>query len=114
MEIHETAELFKTIKKHYSGFNASVEAVKETHRYLKDFPFEVACVNVDQHIMTEKFPPTIADIRGRLGEQFERQRSKERTESYLQQMELARACAAAPPEGFWEIGRARIRGEASE
>lgn len=64
MEKVEIARLYKKIKRYYPAFDASIEAVEDAHRYLKDVPFELADQNVDKHIMTERFPPTIADIRG--------------------------------------------------
>jgi hypothetical protein len=59
----EIARLYKKIKRYYPAFDASIEAVEDAYRYLKNVPFDVAEKNVDQHIMTEKFPPTIAEIR---------------------------------------------------
>lgn len=110
MEVIEVAELFKIIKRHYPSFDASVENVKSSHKYLRDFPFQAACQNVDQHILTERFPPTIADIRGRLGEQIERQRMKDEAESYSAQVELWKANCSPPPAGYFDTVRAKIRG----
>ncbi|MFW5436593.1 hypothetical protein [Paenibacillus apiarius] len=111
MKIDEAAELFKIIKRSYPSFDANVRNVKENFKYLRDFPFEVALENVDKHIMTERFPPTIADIRGRLGEQIERNRMKQETEEYFEQMEAWRQNAAPPPAGNLEKVRAILRGD---
>jgi hypothetical protein len=112
VKIDEAAELFKIIKRHYPGFDGSVQSVKENFKYLKDFPFEVALENVDKHIMTERFPPTIADIRGRLGEQIERNRMKQETDEYFGQLNDWRQKAAPPPPGNLEKVRSILkRGE---
>ncbi|WP_374019040.1 hypothetical protein ABU162_04635 [Paenibacillus thiaminolyticus] len=111
MKIDEAAELFKIIKRHYPNFDGSVQNVKENFRYLKDFPFEVAIDNVDKHIMTERFPPTIADIRGRLGEQIERNRMKQETDEYFDRLDAWRENAAPPPPGNLERVRALVKGE---
>lgn len=63
MEKIEIARLYRKIKRYYPAFDASIEAVEDAHKYLKDVPFDLADENVDRHIMTEKFPPTIAEIR---------------------------------------------------
>lgn len=72
MEITEVARLYKQIKRHYASFDGSVEAVKEDHPYLKDVTFEDAQRNVDKHILTQKFPPVIAEIRGTVQVQSDR------------------------------------------
>ncbi|TCZ76154.1 hypothetical protein E0485_15050 [Paenibacillus albiflavus] len=105
MELAEVAKLFKTVKKRYPSFDASLESVNECHKYLRDFPYDVAVANVDQHIMTDKFPPTISDIRGRLGEQQDRQRSKDAAQEYFEQLDAWKASAAPPPPGL----RGKIR-----
>lgn len=113
MRLDQVAELFKIIKRNYPSFDASVEHVKESLKYLEDFPFEAARENVDRHILTEKFPPTIAEIRGRLGDQIESQRSKEATASYFAQIELWKKNASPPPEGMRERIHALLRGDSA-
>lgn len=99
MEIAEVAKIFKIIKQKYASFDARVQSVQENFRYLRDIPFEVAVKNVDKHIMTDKFPPTIADIRGGLGEQLERQRSKDDTETLFTKLDEWALKSAPPPPG---------------
>jgi len=96
----EVAKILLTIKENYPSFDASKESVDRHLKYLKDFPFDVARENVHGHILTEKFPPTIADIRGRLGEQLDRQRMQENTDSFLSQLDNWSTKAAPPPSGL--------------
>lgn len=110
----EVIDLMKLIKRSYPGFDVSLEAVEHHEKYLRDFPFGAALQNLERHIKTERFPPTIADIRGRLGDQFESQRSKDEAAAYFAQVELWRRNAAPPPVGYWERGRRLIQGDANE
>lgn len=52
----EVAKLYKTIKKRYSNFDASLQAVEEDLDVLKDIPYEVAVSNFRKHFMTSDFP----------------------------------------------------------
>lgn len=106
----ETALLLMEIKKNYPSFDASVESVERHLKYLRDFPFTTAMENLEAHIMTERFPPTIADIRGRLGEQIERNRMKQETDEYFDQLDAWRQNAAPPPPGNLERVRNLIKG----
>ncbi|WP_366294338.1 hypothetical protein [Paenibacillus sp. AN1007] len=103
MDKAEVAQLFKKIKQRYPTFDASLEEVNECHKHLQDFPFETAIQNVDQHIKTEKWPPTISEIRGRLGEQIERDRMRDLTATYFAEREAAALNACPPPPG-WKDG----------
>lgn len=102
MEVVEIAELYKHIKKRFPFFDASVEKVKEDHKYLKDFPNDTAWENVSQYILTETTTPTIAHIRGRLGEQLERDRMRTATDRYFAEREEAAKHACPPPKGWKE------------
>ncbi|MGF7050391.1 hypothetical protein J2T13_004929 [Paenibacillus sp. DS2015] len=104
----EVAKLYKVIKKRYSNFDASLEAVEDDLGMLKDIPYEIARANVRQHIMTNDFPPKISQIRGRLGEQLERQRMREETQSYFAQLELWKRTAVPPPDGMREALHAKL------
>lgn len=59
----ELNKLFLIINNAYQNF--SIDEVKTTfwHKMLEDYSFEHAMNNLRQHVYTEKFPPTIADIR---------------------------------------------------
>ncbi|MEI2395623.1 replicative helicase loader/inhibitor [Paenibacillus phytohabitans] len=104
----EVAKLYKVIKKRYSNFDASLQAVEEDLDMLKDIPYEVAQSNFRQHIMTSDFPPKISQIRGRLGEQLERERMRKQTEELLQEMDISRLKAVPPPAGLKEEIYARL------
>lgn len=104
----EVAKLYKTIKKRYSNFDASLQAVEEDLGMLKDIPYDVAETNVRQHIMTSDFPPKISQIRGRLGEQLERERMRKQTEELIHEMDASRLMAVPPPVGLKEELYARL------
>ncbi|MCY9541827.1 replicative helicase loader/inhibitor [Paenibacillus alvei] len=105
----EVARLLLGIKQNYPSFDASAESVERHARYLRDIPFEVAKQNLDSHIMTERFPPTIADLRGRLGEQIERNRMKQETDEYFEKLDEWRKKAVPPPRGNLEKVRAILK-----
>jgi hypothetical protein len=109
VEIAEVAELFKLIKKHYAGFDGSVQNVKEFHPLLADFPYETAVQNVQKHIMTNDFPPRVSQIRGNVGEQETRQSELELTRAYLDEREESRKQATLPPPGWRDAIIARLR-----
>lgn len=108
----EVIDLLMTIKRNYPNFDTGIDSVDHHCQYLRDFPCEVARENVERHILTERWPPTIADIRGRLGDQMDSQRSKEEAAAYFAQVDLWRRNGSPPPEGYWEQTRSLIRGDA--
>ncbi len=115
MELIEAAELYKHIKKHYPFFDASVEKIKEDHeRYLQDFPADMAWHNIHQHIKTEAVTPGIPHIRGRLGEQIERDRMKSATAEYFAAREEAAKQACPPPPGWKEAVYAKLFGSGDD
>lgn len=104
----EVIELFIEIKQEYSNFDDSDDEIDRHLRYLKDFPYQTALENVEQHIQTSKWPPGIAEIRGRLGEQLERQRMREETQAYFAKLELWKRTAVPPPAGMREALHAKL------
>jgi hypothetical protein len=108
VERAEVFDLLIEIKENYPVFDVSDENVDRHYKFLHDFPYEVAVQNVDQHIMTNKFPPTIAEIRGRLGEQIERDRMRAETAEYFAEREAAREKACPPPPGWKEAVLERL------
>lgn len=114
MDKIEVQDLLEEIKKEYPNFDVSVENENRLYKYLSDFPFKAALKNVEDHIKTNRFPPTIADIRGRLGDLQDSQRSKEETASYFAQLDASRLCNVPPPTGYWDHLRKLVRGEAVE
>ncbi|OPA76764.1 hypothetical protein BVG16_16470 [Paenibacillus selenitireducens] len=103
MNRQEFGRLLRKIVLNYPHFDvANDERNDEWIERLKDFPIEAAIANIEQHTLTERFPPTIADIRGRLGEQLERDRSKAAAAEYFEQLDAWKQNAAPPPPGLRE------------
>lgn len=104
----EIIDLLIVIKENYPTFDTSPENEDRHLKYLHDFPFDVAMRNVDEHIRTSKYPPNIAEIRGSLGEQLERNRMRSATEEYFAEREEARKHACSPPPGWKESIYAKL------
>ncbi|WP_433943394.1 hypothetical protein [Paenibacillus sp. SN-8-1] len=98
----EIIDLLIIIKENYPTFDSSADSVDRHFKYLHDFPFDRAVQNVDEHIRTSKYPPNIAEIRGSLGEQIERDRMKAQTAEYFAARDEARKQACPPPPGWKE------------
>ncbi|MGI2294145.1 hypothetical protein [Paenibacillus sp. GXUN7292] len=107
----QVIDLFGIIKRSYPGFDASPLNVEHFAKYLQDFPYETACENVEKYILTERFAPTIADIRGKLGDQMDSQRSKDAAAAHFANLDVWGAENIPPPAGYWERGRRLLRGE---
>lgn len=107
----EVIDLFIEIKQEYPQFNDSVEEVDRHLKYLKDFPFDAALNNVEQHIKTSKWPPGISEIRGSLGEQIERDRMKMMTSEHFANLD-SWGLGSVPPDGYWESVMQKLRGDA--
>lgn len=58
----EVKKLFLIINNTYHGFVFDEHKVKIWSDLLRNVDFQLAQKNLRSHIMTEKFPPTIADI----------------------------------------------------
>lgn len=110
----QVIDLFGLIKRTYPGFDSSPQSVDHFTKYLQDFPIEVARENLEKHILTERFPPTIADIRGRLGDHMEAQRSKDAAAAHFANLDAWSAAGTPPPPDYWERGRRLIRGVADD
>ncbi len=65
MEFSEFAKLAKAMKAVYTqpNFLPNDFAMKLWHNMLKDIPYDIACVAVENYIATNRYAPTIADIR---------------------------------------------------
>ena len=65
MTIDEFRILTKAMKAVYTSpnFLPDTYAVKLWYQMLKDIPYEQATVAIQEYMLTNKFPPTIADIR---------------------------------------------------
>lgn len=109
MDRAEIIELLIIIKENYPNFDTSDENIDRHLKYLNDFPFDVAVRNVDEHIRTSKYLPNIAEIRGSLGEQIERDRMKSITQEYFTERARAKQEACPPPPGWKESIYAKLR-----
>lgn len=102
MDKADVIELIAEIKDNYPFFDESDENIDRHVKFLHDFPFEVAMQNIEQHIRTSRYPPNIAEIRGSLGEQLERDRMRTATDQYFAEREEAAKHACPPPKGWKE------------
>lgn len=73
MEFDKFKVLIKGLKAVYTSerFLPDADSVKIWYSMLKDIPYEVLNVAIQKYIMTEKFPPTIADLRALTSETLE-------------------------------------------
>jgi len=104
----QVIDLLELLRRAYPNTDTSKESVDHHHKYLTDFPFDTARANVERHILTEKWPPNISEIRGRQGEQLERNRMREETQAYFAQLELWKRTAVPPPTGMREALYAKL------
>lgn len=74
MERDEFKILVKSMKAVYAQptFLPDQDAFNVWYALLKDLPYELASMAVQKHMLTEKFPPTIADLRAKVNEVVER------------------------------------------
>lgn len=114
MDRVDVIDLLTEIKENYSTFDVSDESIDRHYKYLHDFPFTAALQNVEDHVKTSRFAPLIADIRGKLGDQLDSQRSKEEAEAYLARIELWKQNAVPPPDGMRERVFSVCRGTAND
>lgn len=65
MDFKEFSVLVKGMKSVYTSpnFLPDADSVKIWYQLLRDIDYNVANVAIQKYIMTEKFPPTVADIR---------------------------------------------------
>ena len=105
--------LIAELVENYPNFDDSDANIDRHYKYLHDFPFDVAIKNIERHIMTSKWQPTIAEIRGSVGEQIERDRMKAATEAYFAEREEAAKHACPPPNGWKEAIYAKLRNNAT-
>ena len=73
MERDEFKILVKSMKAVYAQptFLPDQDAFNVWYALLKDLPYELASMAVQKHMLTEKFPPTIADLRAKANEVVE-------------------------------------------
>ena len=65
MNFDEFKRLVKGMKAVYTSqsFLPDANSVKIWYELLKDMPYEIANVSIQKHMATNKFPPTVAEIR---------------------------------------------------
>lgn len=65
MNFDEFKRLVKGMKAVYTSQNflPDAESIKIWYQLLKDMPYEIANVSIQKHMATNKFPPTVAEIR---------------------------------------------------
>jgi hypothetical protein len=52
----------KTITNFYNQFTVSEAMVKAWHSVLVDYEIEMVMMNLKNHVVNSKFPPTVADL----------------------------------------------------
>lgn len=62
MTLPEVSRLFKHIVQFYPMFDGDAEKIKAWHEILGQVPVEQAIANLKRHVLTEKYPPTIAEL----------------------------------------------------
>jgi len=97
----EVVKLFKAITMSYPAFRVPDDMAKEQvmhwYQHLKDIPFDVAMQNLREHIHTERFPPTIADIRRGYSEESNVP-GVEETKEWLAELDRLRERAVPMPD----------------
>lgn len=114
MRRDEVMLIVAELVENYSSFDDSEDNIDRLYKYLSDFPFEAAMKNVEEYIKTNRFPPLIADIRGRLGDQMDAQLSKDSALDHFAQLDAWIASSAPPPEGCREKIMRKLRGETND
>lgn len=87
MNKSEVGELFKAIKYIFPNFEAGLEKITFWHDLLSDVPFDTALLNLKRHAKTDKFPPTIAELIGRVDTSGQYVPGVEETRAYLAEKE---------------------------
>lgn len=63
MDRKQVIEVFKLLKSVYPNFDVSTEKVDIWTRLLKDQNPAIVMKNAERYVLTQKYPPTIADLR---------------------------------------------------
>lgn len=113
MKRSQVIDLLAKIQEEYAQVDDSDPAIERLYEKLKDFPFDVACKNVEQHILTNPWPPKTAQIRGGAGDLREQRKSKDQTAEYFAERDKAQAAAKPMPAGWKEDTYARLKSGAA-
>ncbi|WP_379136045.1 hypothetical protein [Paenibacillus sp. sgz500958] len=114
MKRAQVIDLLVKIAEEYGQVDTSDPEIDRLYENLKDFPFDVACENVRQHMLTNPWPPKIAQIRGGVSDLREQRKSKDQTAEYFDERDKARASATPMPMGWKEELYARLKSGATE
>lgn len=113
MKRAEVIDLLCKIAEEYGQVDTSDPEIDRLHENLKDFPFDIACENVRQHILTNPWPPKIAQIRGGAGDLGDKRKPKDQTEEYFAERDKAHAAAKPMPAGWKEKLCAQLKSGAA-
>ncbi len=102
MKRAQVIDLLCKIAEEYSQIDTSDPEIDRLYENLKDFPYDVACENIRQHMLTNPWPPKIAQIRGGAGDQRDKGRLKDQTLDYFSERDKARASAKPMPPKWKE------------
>ncbi|MEK4187191.1 MULTISPECIES: hypothetical protein [unclassified Paenibacillus] len=109
MKRAQVIDLLIKLKEEYAHqIDTSDTEIDRLHEHLKDFPFDKAVENVRQHILTNSWPPKIAQIRGGQGDMKEDFRSKVDAAHILAERENSRTEVVLPPTGWKESLYAKL------
>jgi len=108
----EVRKLFLLIQNAYNSFAWDDVKVKIWAEMLADTPFDLAMTNLRQHIMSEPYPPTIADIRRGGSEEKSNVPGVEETRQWLREVDRMRERAVPMPEHVRKELRRIVRGRA--
>lgn len=108
MKRAQVIDLLVKIAEEYNQVDTSDLEINRLYENLKDFPFDKAVENVRQHILTNSWPPKIAQIRGGQGDMKEDIRSKVDAAHLLAERENNRAEVVLPPAGWKESLYAKL------
>lgn len=95
MNTTQTISLMKRVTNAYPNLVLTADMMLDYSDMLEDMPFDLALKNVNEHIKTSRFAPTIAEIRGGYTDAHERQ--KRETQEYIRQQQ-ERKPIPVPPE----------------
>lgn len=109
MKRAQVIDLLYKIAEEYAQVEISDPEIERLYDNLKDFPFDVACENVRQHVLTNPWPPKIAQIRGGAGDLRDQRKSKNQTAEYFAERDKAQAAAKPMPAGWKEDIYARLK-----
>lgn len=104
----QVIDLLCKIAEEYGQVDTSDPEINRLYENLKDFPFDVACENVRQHMLTNPWPPKLAQIRGGAGDLRDQRKLKDQTAEYFMERDKARAAAKPMPAGWKEELYARL------